>query len=682
MLRYIPWTLNHVKFTYHSHNQEVYALLRIVFLIPFRVRMTGTGTPGSDYRSRVSFLALLCVPLLLLTCSSLLAQTDAPVCGPSPAVKAALDQFSKQAQAPDQTDYQFWRSRQAAMKSLLNKYPHDAFVQLAYAHQMMGPDPSTEGWPSEDRTLKAIAEYKSLHAQHPDDAAIEYVYATTLIDRDTPTAIKLLDDVLKREPSFAPPDLDLVQIYTSPNFLDRAKAKSYLSAFITGCPANLAGYSSLQSIGDNGFAGKSAAQLRQVIETRTDSEAIWGYQTLWGLEFKSHPRSDYDALRKQVAADVARIRALNLQSDFGWWYTLDRGYQLIGDQKQSKWAETEEGKHIQPEGPSSPIPEASQWFSDHPFPDPDAKEKRRAYWRQELNQTDQWVSKHPKSLSVWDSRMRAMEGLDDVPAADCAATFDKRLQLEEANTRPLPLYWYTYLELADFLSQKNVEPAGEVEMGQKGLDTIEAEWENAAQRDLDSTKDDLDYYPNFYWPAMKARALLYEAEGYTRLNQPREALAALGKANLQLQALNSDMTADESRRQLNGRNTVYHRCEYRYWQGVARVAQLQARNTDAMAYYQSALVSRLESDQMPSPGDKDDLANEAHQLWLKLGGTEDGWNGWYGQRANILASHPHLVWETAQESLPPFRLTDLHGKTWQLGDLKGKVVFLNFWASW
>lgn len=313
--------------------------------------MTGTGTPGSDYRSRVSFLALLCVPLLLLTCSSLLAQTDAPVCGPSPAVKAALDQFSKQAQAPDQTDYQFWRSRQAAMKSLLNKDPHDAFVQLAYAHQRMGPDPSTEGWPSEVGTLKAIAEYKSLHAQHPDDAAIEYVYATTLIDRDTPTAIKLLDDVLKREPSFAPPDLDLVQIYTSPNFLDRAKAKSYLSAFITGCPANLAGYSSLQSIGDNGFAGKSAAQLRQVIETRTDSEAIWGYQTLWGLEFKSHPRSDYDALRKQVAADVARIRALNLQSDFGWWYTLDRGYQLIGDQKQSKWAETEEGKHIQPEGP-------------------------------------------------------------------------------------------------------------------------------------------------------------------------------------------------------------------------------------------------------------------------------------------------------------------------------------------
>jgi peroxiredoxin len=27
-------------------------------------------------------------------------------------------------------------------------------------------------------------------------------------------------------------------------------------------------------------------------------------------------------------------------------------------------------------------------------------------------------------------------------------------------------------------------------------------------------------------------------------------------------------------------------------------------------------------------------------------------------------------------------LTDLHGKTWTLGKLKGKVVLINFWATW
>ena len=31
---------------------------------------------------------------------------------------------------------------------------------------------------------------------------------------------------------------------------------------------------------------------------------------------------------------------------------------------------------------------------------------------------------------------------------------------------------------------------------------------------------------------------------------------------------------------------------------------------------------------------------------------------------------------------PTFTLTDLHGKNWRLADLQGKVVFLNFWATW
>ena len=31
---------------------------------------------------------------------------------------------------------------------------------------------------------------------------------------------------------------------------------------------------------------------------------------------------------------------------------------------------------------------------------------------------------------------------------------------------------------------------------------------------------------------------------------------------------------------------------------------------------------------------------------------------------------------------PDFSLTDKSGRTWTLSDLKGKVVFLNFWATW
>jgi peroxiredoxin len=31
---------------------------------------------------------------------------------------------------------------------------------------------------------------------------------------------------------------------------------------------------------------------------------------------------------------------------------------------------------------------------------------------------------------------------------------------------------------------------------------------------------------------------------------------------------------------------------------------------------------------------------------------------------------------------PLFELKDIHGKTWNLANLKGKVVLLNFWATW
>lgn len=34
------------------------------------------------------------------------------------------------------------------------------------------------------------------------------------------------------------------------------------------------------------------------------------------------------------------------------------------------------------------------------------------------------------------------------------------------------------------------------------------------------------------------------------------------------------------------------------------------------------------------------------------------------------------------ESAPPFTLVDTTGKTWSLAELKGKVVFVNFWATW
>lgn len=37
---------------------------------------------------------------------------------------------------------------------------------------------------------------------------------------------------------------------------------------------------------------------------------------------------------------------------------------------------------------------------------------------------------------------------------------------------------------------------------------------------------------------------------------------------------------------------------------------------------------------------------------------------------------------TVGKQAPDFTLVDLEGKTWTLSELKGQVVFVNFWATW
>ena len=79
---------------------------------------------------------------------------------------------------------------------------------------------------------------------------------------------------------------------------------------------------------------------------------------------------------------------------------------------------------------------------------------------------------------------------------------------------------------------------------------------------------------------------------------------------------------------------------------------------------------------------KDELADNAHQLWTSLGGSDEGWKMWYGRRADALVNQAALTWEDSSQPLASFELADLSGKTWNLASLKGKTTFLNFWASW
>ena len=101
-----------------------------------------------------------------------------------------------------------------------------------------------------------------------------------------------------------------------------------------------------------------------------------------------------------------------------------------------------------------------------------------------------------------------------------------------------------------------------------------------------------------------------------------------------------------------------------------------------MAYYEHALLSRFEAQQTPETGLKDEVADNARRMWAKLGGTNEGWQLWYGRQADISGYAVDAHMGGGQRTLARLRTYRLKGKTWTQASLKGKTTFLNFWASW
>jgi hypothetical protein len=582
-------------------------------------------------------------------------------CGPAPAVKAALDELPSD-QSPAQTEWQFREQRQSAIQALLKQYPNDLFVQRTYIESADDPD---------DRD-KLIEEYKTRHEQKPDDLSLAYLYGLTLIGRDSPQAIKLFESALEKAPKFPWPHYWLLGIYNAPKFFNKEQATSHMRAFLNLCPESLDGYRRLTDFDDKEMIQQGAVKLRALLQPRSDPEALSAYSTLWSLEFKAHPPAEYDPLRKQVGEDLQRLRALNRQDKREWYEALEEGYKLVNDQKQSDWAKDERQRRF-----PNPweIPAMSKWTKDHKYPGSDASaDKKREYYTELLKQSAEWVKQRPNTTFIWWERADAMEHLEDVPAADVEATVDEAFHVAKSNAGPRDLDSYEYFNIAELLSKRGLQPERTVEMAEKGLARLEIE-SKRPDYDLYATKEHTEDH-NFYRAARRIEGLQFEADGYLRWKQAEKAQILLAQMDERLQDLKT-LAGDKQNRKED--------ClaqESSYWRLMGRLAELQNRKPEAMAYYEEGLLKRLAARQKPETGMKDELAENAHALWKSSGGTEEGWRVWYGRQAEALAQQATLTWEEANLPLPSFQLADLHGKTWQVADLKGKVTFLNFWASW
>jgi thiol-disulfide isomerase/thioredoxin len=579
-------------------------------------------------------------------------------CGPAPAVESALDQLPRR-QAAD-TFWQVYQRRLTAIEALERQYPDDVAVQQAYIEFMHRPA---------DRD-KVIDEYKLRHEQNPASAELDYLYALTLVGRDTPQAIKLLSSALETDPAFGLPHLELATIYRSQAYLDKAQSAQESKAFLDACPASLEGYHAIAQLQDKDLAGDYAPKLRALIESRNDVDAVSAYQTLWALEFKAHAPSEYGPLRTQVTQDLARLRQFNLENSREWYLTLDAGYNLVNDKQQADWADAQYMARFQPESVAS-----DKWWDQNINKAPGSgasAEKKRAFYHDLFTQTGEWLKQGPDSPVFWGNRVDAIDMLDDMPKAEVSDVVDQALQHLIRDNGPLGFSASSYARLAEVLSKNQAAPKRELELAQKAL----TKWEEESKEPVDdlSTRQEQEKqaadraYNRVPW-------LGYVIDGYLQLGRAREAEPQLDQMNEWMQDLKSLPGRQDSAKADAALAATY-------WGLRAREAELQGYRQDAMAFYENALLARFNAGQNPTIGYKDELADDAHRLWEQLGGTTEGWQLWYARPANDLMSQGTQQWETASQALPEFELADLNGKTWNLAALRGKSVFLDFWATW
>lgn len=602
-------------------------------------------------------LRLLPVVCLLLTPEFVLAQSSGNYCEPSPAVK---EDFRKLAAIDDgELPYKTRRERQSAMlQELLKKHNGDFHVQRRnQIHRQSDFFVDREA---------LLAEYREQMQKNPNDPHAIYLYTRLLIGRDTKQAIELSQKLAQQSPDFPWTHIQLGEIYAYPNFRDTTKSNEQLKQWVAKCPSTLHGIGLVTRSGDKEMMTAAAQRARVRLEASKDLDDLGYWDDLWALEFKLKPVPEHPELRKVIAEDLKRIRENNPTSKLQL-ETLAEGYKQVADKTGQRWAE-DELIRLLPKSETARRLITSRYYDEHPYPKAEEPEgKRQAYNLSVVQATDEWLKQWPYDDNTWSSRVRSLTALEGVSNTDVEAAYNGYVKARETGGG-----WYSTppleMTVARFYIKRGYRLESVPAVILKGIKEVEEIDKNRGGTDLVTLPGD-SVLGNTKFVRMDALPLL--AEVYARLKQPdkaREVLVQLAEVTKQ-----KEQTNDAQRRS-------FAHGQFVYWQAVGKVAEAEQRKLDALTAYQTALSFRT-----TKPANKDELSDNTQRLWKELGGTDQGWQAYLARTEspkNKLGTAEVSSWDSKKTDMPAFELTDLDGRKWTPADLKGKVAFINLWATW
>jgi len=117
----------------------------------------------------------------------------------------------------------------APLLGLRQHYPNDLLVHELYQD-------AVQRYGIEGHLRKLTEEYQVLSMQYPDELMYSYLYARSLIGRNTPSAVRQINEILAEHPAFASGHRSLAEIYASPAFRDDEKERGERERFLALCP--------------------------------------------------------------------------------------------------------------------------------------------------------------------------------------------------------------------------------------------------------------------------------------------------------------------------------------------------------------------------------------------------------------------------------------------------------------
>ena len=140
------------------------------------------------------------------------AQTGLHACQADPADRKIYNQVRT---SPD---------RVKLLREALAEHPDDLFLNYWL---IVSPD---------ERPGPFAAEYKTRLDAHPGEPVFQYLYGRSLLGKDTPQALRLIEGALAKDPEIPYAYETLMEIYASSGFRDRAKLVEDLRALYGSMP--------------------------------------------------------------------------------------------------------------------------------------------------------------------------------------------------------------------------------------------------------------------------------------------------------------------------------------------------------------------------------------------------------------------------------------------------------------